>query len=45
MKTALAELMRIRAEKKTLTPDERIAAREKSFELDQPLVKELKQNF
>lgn len=42
MKTALAELMRIRAEKKTLTPDERIAAREKSFELDQPLVKRAK---
>jgi len=35
MKTALAELMRIRAEKKTLTPDERIAAREKSFELEE----------
>jgi hypothetical protein len=42
MKTALGELMRIRAEKKTLTPDERIAAREKSFELDQPLVKRAK---
>jgi len=42
MKTALAELMRIRTEKKTLTPDERIAAREKSFELDQPLVKRAK---
>jgi hypothetical protein len=42
MKTALAELMRIRAEKKTLTPEERVAAREKSFELDQPLVRRAK---
>lgn len=42
MKTALGELMRIRAEKKTLTPDERIAAREKSFELDSAGVKRAK---
>jgi hypothetical protein len=42
MKTALNELMRIRAEKKTLTPEERVAAREKSFDLDQPLVKRAK---
>ena len=42
MKTALGALMKARLEKKTLTPDERIAAREKSFELDQPLVKRAK---
>lgn len=42
MKTALAELMRIRAEKKATTPEERIAAREKSFETDQPGIKRVK---
>ena len=42
MKTALGALMKARLEKKTLTADERIAAREKSFELDQPLVKRAK---
>ena len=42
MKTALAELMRIKSEKKTLTPEERVAAREKSFELDSALVKRAK---
>ena len=42
MKIALGELMRIKAEKKTLTPDERIAAREKSFELDSAGVKRAK---
>jgi hypothetical protein len=42
MKTALGVLMRAKLEKKTLTPEERVAAREKSFELDQPLVKRAK---
>ena len=42
MKTALGSLMRAKLEKKTLTPEERVAAREKSFELDQPLVKRAK---
>ena len=42
MKTALAELMRIRAEKKATTPEERVAAREKSFETDQPGIKRVK---
>ena len=42
MKTALGALMKARLEKKTLTPEERILAREKSFELDQPLVKRAK---
>lgn len=42
MKTALASLMKAKLEKKTLTAEERIAAREKSFELDQPLVKRAK---
>lgn len=42
MKTALAELMRIRAEKKGTTPEERIAAREKSFETDSAGVKRVK---
>ena len=42
MKTALAELMRIRAEKKGTTPEERIAAREKSFETDQPGIRRVK---
>jgi hypothetical protein len=42
MKTALASLMKAKLEKKTLTPEERITAREKSFELDQPLVKRTK---
>ena len=42
MKTALGSLMRAKLEKKTLTAEERIAAREKSFELDQPLVKRAK---
>jgi hypothetical protein len=42
MKTALGSLMRAKLEKKTLTTEERVAAREKSFELDQPLVKRAK---
>ena len=42
MKTALGVLMRAKLEKKTLTTEERVAAREKSFELDQPLVKRAK---
>jgi hypothetical protein len=42
MKTALAELMRIKAEKKATTPEERVAAREKSFETDQPGIKRVK---
>jgi len=42
MKTALESLMRAKLEKKTLTTEERVAAREKSFELDQPLVKRAK---
>lgn len=42
MKTALESLMKAELEKKTLTAEERIAAREKSFELDQPLVKRAK---
>jgi hypothetical protein len=42
MKTALGVLMRAKLEKKTLTPEERVAAREKSFDLDQPLVKRAK---
>jgi hypothetical protein len=42
MKTALGSLMKAKLEKKTLTTEERVAAREKSFELDQPLVKRAK---
>ena len=42
MKNALGSLMRAKLEKKTLTTEERVAAREKSFELDQPLVKRAK---
>ena len=42
MKTALGALMKARLEKKQTTPEERIAAREKSFETDQPGIRRVK---
>lgn len=42
MKTALGALMKARLEKKQTTPEERIAAREKSFETDSAGVKRVK---